>query len=211
MTGSAPKAKRSKGAESNGEQRSPLDRKLIAAKAMELLQEVGAEKLTMRALAGRLNVSAMALYHHVEDKDELLRLVGDDILGNIKLPDPESAPWRELFTLAVQSSVDALLSLPGLGAVLLTSKLLPNARDLVVYSVRQFERAGLTHAEAQTAYAGVHQLVLGRLFVEESKNFIPRTGPAGDNEISRYIATLRDRQSFEIALSALLDRYSSDA
>ena len=57
-------------------ERTPLDRHRIAATAMEMIDEVGVEKLTMRALAARLDVSAMALYHHVEDKDELLRLVG---------------------------------------------------------------------------------------------------------------------------------------
>ena len=62
---------------------------------MEMIDEVGVENLTMRAVAARLDVSAMALYHHVEDKDELLRLVGDVVLGRIELPDPESGDWRE--------------------------------------------------------------------------------------------------------------------
>ena len=70
--------------------RAALDRERIAATAMEVIDEVGVEKLTMRAVAARLDVSAMALYHHVEDKDELLRLVGDDVLGHIELPDPDS-------------------------------------------------------------------------------------------------------------------------
>jgi len=68
--------------------RAPLDRARIAVTAMEMIDEVGVEKLTMRAVAARLGVSAMALYHHVEDKDELLRLVGDVVLGRIELPDP---------------------------------------------------------------------------------------------------------------------------
>jgi AcrR family transcriptional regulator len=74
--------------------RAPLDRGRIASTAMEMIDEVGIERLTMRAVAARLDVSAMALCHHVEDKDELLRLVGDDVLGRIELPDRDSGDWR---------------------------------------------------------------------------------------------------------------------
>ena len=77
-------------------ERAPLTRELIAAEAADLIREEGLEALTMRTVATSLGVSAMALYHHVEDKDEIIRLVGDDILAKIDLPDPESGDWREL-------------------------------------------------------------------------------------------------------------------
>ena len=151
--------------------RAPLDRERIATTAREMIDEVGVEKLTMRAVAGRLDVSAMALYHHVEDKDELLRLVGDDVLGRIELPDPDSGHWREVFISISMAAVDALLEVPGLSSVLLSSKILPNARRLVTFCIYQFERGGLSHTAAQQVYAGVQTLVLGRLLIEENANF----------------------------------------
>jgi TetR/AcrR family transcriptional regulator, tetracycline repressor protein len=183
--------------------RAPLDRELIAVTAMELIKEVGVEKLTMRAVASRLHVSAMALYHHVEDKEELLRLVGDDVLGHIELPDPDSGDWRELFTSISMAAVDALLEVRGLSSVLLSSKLLPNARRLVKFCIYQFERGGLSHAAAQEVYAGVHTLVIGRLLVEESAifHFSPTSNP--DGEIRDYVTTLRSRAAFHRALNAL--------
>jgi AcrR family transcriptional regulator len=180
---------------------------MIAAAAMKILREVGADKLTMRALARHLNVSAMALYHHVDNKNDLLRLVGDELLGRIELPHPESGPWRELFLYAVEASIQALLSVPGLSSVLLSSRLLPNARALALFSIHQFERAGLSRAEAQTAYAGVHQLVLGCLYTEESANFAT---PAGDSELARYSVVLRKHTSFQAAVTALVDHYAPD-
>jgi TetR/AcrR family transcriptional regulator, tetracycline repressor protein len=188
-------------------ERAPLDRELIASTAAEIIDEHGVESLTMRSVAARLDVSAMALYHHVEDKDELLRMVGDDLLGQIDLPDPNSGDWRELFTDIVTAAMDALHSVPGLSAVLLTSKLLPNARSIIRFCIHQFERAGLDRDAAWEAYAAVHQLVLGRLLVEESPNF--QLGPTahGDDEIRDYVAKLRSRASFESAMSALLDHY----
>lgn len=186
--------------------RAPLDRTRIAATAMEMINEVGVEKLTMRALAAQLDVSAMALYHHVEDKDELLRLVGDVVLGHIQLPDPESGDWRELFISTSMLTVDALLEVPGLSSVLLSSKMLPNARRLVKFCIRQFERGGLSPAAAQEVYAGVQTLVLGRLLIEENATFRLSPTPHPDDEIRDYVATLRSRASFYSALVALADR-----
>lgn len=187
-------------------ERVPVDRHRIAATALEMIEEVGVEKLTMRAVAARLDVSAMALYHHVEDKDELLRLVGDDILGAIDLPDPESGNWRDLFTDVSMAAVDALLAVPGLSSVLLSSKILPNARRLVTFCIHQFERAGLDHATAQEVYAGVQTLVLGRLLIEENANYRVSPTPHPDDEIREYIIKLRSRESFYGALQALVDR-----
>jgi TetR/AcrR family transcriptional regulator, tetracycline repressor protein len=186
--------------------RAPLDRERIAAAAMEIIDEIGVEKLTMRAVAARLDVSAMALYHHVEDKDELLRLVGDVVLGRIELPDPDSGGWRELFTSISVAAVDALLEVPGLSSVLLSSKMLPNARRLVKFCIYQFERGGLSHAAAQEVYAGVQTLVLGRLLIEENANFRVSPTPHPDDEIRDYIVKLHSRDSFHRALAALVDR-----
>jgi TetR/AcrR family tetracycline transcriptional repressor len=187
--------------------RAPLGRPLIASTVAEMIDELGVESVTMRSVAARLGVSAMALYHHVEDKDEFLRLVGDDLLGRVELPDPDSGDWRELFTDVVTATMDALRTVPGLSSVLLTSKLLPNARKILLFCIHQFERAGLDRDAARVAYAAVHQLALGRLLVEESPNFQLSRGRHADDEIRDYVATLRRPDSFENALSALLDHY----
>jgi AcrR family transcriptional regulator len=187
-------------------ERAPVDRQRIAATAREMIDEVGVDKVTMRAVAARLDVSAMALYHHVEDKDELLRLVGDDILGHLELPDDDAGEWRELVTSVSMAAVDALLEVSGLSSVLLTSKLLPNARRLVQFCIHQFERAGLDRATAQSVYAGLHALVLGHMLIEESANFRLSSAPHPDDEIRDYIITLRSRESFYGALTALIDR-----
>ena len=188
-------------------ERAPLRRSLIASTVAAMIDEVGVENVTMRSVAARLGVSAMALYHHVEDKNELLRMVGDDLLGQIALPDPDSRDPRELFIEIVAAAMDALRSVPGLSAVVLTSRLLPNARNILLYCIHLFERAGLEPDAAREAYAGLHQLVLGRLLVEESPHFQLSPAPHLDDEIRDYLKALRSSASFESALSALLDHY----
>ncbi|KQY06929.1 hypothetical protein ASD37_12490 [Mycobacterium sp. Root135] len=188
-------------------ERAPLTRELIAGVAADLIQAEGIEALTMRTVAKTLGVSAMALYHHVDDKDEIIRLVGDDILAHIELPDPESGDWRELLTSVVYESHEAFLSVPGMAAIMLTRTLLPNARELLFFCIRQFERAGLSPQDAKLAYAGLHQLSIGRLMVETSSNFDVHTHVSADDALVKYMNVLHARKSFDEALAGLLDHY----
>jgi TetR/AcrR family tetracycline transcriptional repressor len=73
--------------------RPALDRPAVVRAALELLDEVGLDALTMRALAGRLGVKAASLYRHVRDKEELLVLLADEVSGTIPLVTPQG-PWK---------------------------------------------------------------------------------------------------------------------
>lgn len=53
-----------------------LDKQVIADAALQVLAEFGLGDLSMRRLARELGVGASALYWHVENKQELLGLVG---------------------------------------------------------------------------------------------------------------------------------------
>jgi AcrR family transcriptional regulator len=61
----------------------PLSRPRIVRAALRLVDEKGLPALTMRALATELEVSPMALYNHVRDKDELVDLMVDLMLGEV--------------------------------------------------------------------------------------------------------------------------------
>jgi TetR/AcrR family tetracycline transcriptional repressor len=77
--------------------RRTLDQAQVVLAALELLDEVGLDELTMRRLADRLGVQAASLYRHVHNKDELLALLGDEITADIPDP-PTSGPWEEQLT-----------------------------------------------------------------------------------------------------------------
>ncbi|WP_163803120.1 TetR/AcrR family transcriptional regulator [Mycolicibacterium anyangense] len=187
--------------------RAPVDRAAITAAATALLTEGGVEAVTMRSLASRLGVSAMALYHHVEDKDDVLRMVGDEVLGRVVLPDPLAMDWRAQIIYVVTHAYRALQSVPGISGVVLTSKLLPNAKAQLLFSLHQFERAGLDPAAAREAYAGVHQLFIGRLLIADSANFRLSSTAHAVDEIHDYIAVLHRESTFINALEALLNSY----
>ena len=49
-----------------------LSRELIIHTALEMIDQSGAQGLSMRSLGQQLNVEAMALYRHVHGKEDLL-------------------------------------------------------------------------------------------------------------------------------------------
>lgn len=55
----------------------------ILAAALTLLDEGGGKGLTMRALAARLGVTPMSLYHHVDDRKGLLLALSDRVYGAV--------------------------------------------------------------------------------------------------------------------------------
>jgi AcrR family transcriptional regulator len=72
-----------------------LSRDQIAAAAVQIADEGGAEEVSMRKVAVRLNCGTMSLYRHVRNKEELLDLMIETILGEDGGPpaDP-SGDWR---------------------------------------------------------------------------------------------------------------------
>jgi TetR/AcrR family tetracycline transcriptional repressor len=75
-------------------ERPPLDRDEVVRVALQLLDEVGLDGLTMRSLAERLGVKAASLYWHLRDKEELAELLLEAINAEIPEPNPR-LPWRE--------------------------------------------------------------------------------------------------------------------
>ena len=62
--------------------------------ALEIIDEAGVEALTMKRLAGHLGVSTMAAYKHVRDKEALLVLAADELVGRQLRSSRHSIEWE---------------------------------------------------------------------------------------------------------------------
>ncbi|MER8102577.1 TetR/AcrR family transcriptional regulator C-terminal domain-containing protein [Kitasatospora sp. NPDC094016] len=82
-------------------QRTPkLDRRTVVDTALTLLNEVGLDGLTLRAIAAALEVKAPALYWHFKDKQALLDEMATEMMrraaaGPSRIP--PAADWREAY------------------------------------------------------------------------------------------------------------------
>jgi AcrR family transcriptional regulator len=75
--------------------RRPLSQELIVDTAMRILDAEGIDALSMRRVALDLGTGPASLYAHVANKDELLELMIDRVVGELEIPDPDPARWQE--------------------------------------------------------------------------------------------------------------------
>ena len=99
--------------------RRSLSREAIVAASLGILRAEGVDALSMRRVATELGTGAASLYAHVAHKEELLDLLLDEVLGQIDLPVPDAARWREQVTALWTASHAALARNGDIARVLL--------------------------------------------------------------------------------------------
>jgi AcrR family transcriptional regulator len=106
--------------------RHTLDRGMIAAAALTLMDAEGVPALTIRSLAARLGVAPMALYNHVDTKEEILDAAREHGLARLPTPDVASAsdrPWWDRIREINLAFHQALREHPSLVAMLVARPL----------------------------------------------------------------------------------------
>jgi AcrR family transcriptional regulator len=93
---------------SRGRPALPLDR--ILATALEILDEQGADALSMRSLAQRLGSGTATLYRHFANRSELVAMLVEHILGEVDIDAQAVAelPWRQACMLFARHMFEAL-------------------------------------------------------------------------------------------------------
>jgi AcrR family transcriptional regulator len=88
------------------DKRASLSRGRLVAVALDLVQQEGLTALTMRGLADRIGVKAASLYWHVRDRGELVELLAQALLAEVRATARQSG-WRAE-ALAVCSALERL-------------------------------------------------------------------------------------------------------
>jgi AcrR family transcriptional regulator len=147
-------------ARSRGRPALPLDR--ILAAALELVDEHGAEALSMRSLAQRLGSGTATLYRHFAGRSELVALVVDRMLGEADAAAVATLPWQEACISFAQNMFDALARHRNVASLLIGHVPMgPNAlaqRELVLSVLLD---NGFAPAVAAHVYATLSRYVLG--------------------------------------------------
>ncbi|MFI8295979.1 TetR/AcrR family transcriptional regulator C-terminal domain-containing protein [Streptomyces nigra] len=159
------------------ERRAPLDRTRVADTALRLLNEVGLDGLTLRAIARELDVKAPALYWHFKDKQALLdematemyrRMVAGTLLG----PDDT---WQERLLRTNRGLRAALRGYRDGAKVFSGSRFTGMVHaEQMEDSLRLFTAAGFTLAQAVRATSTAYAYTLG--FVTEEQGVEPLPG-----------------------------------
>lgn len=125
---------------------SGLSREAVIQAALDLLESVGVEGLSMRAVADRLGVKAASLYWHVRDKEQLLESVAAAVLDHVEVP-VSRAGWRPQVGAACEQLAQFLREHRGAADVVIGSLPAVQRSRLVRDLARILAAAGLEEAE----------------------------------------------------------------
>lgn len=150
-----------------------LTRERIVKTAIKLADELGADKLSMRALAGELGVEAMSLYNYVSSKEDLLDAVVDKIFSMIERP-TASGDWKVSMTQRATSMHAAFRRHPWSVALTL-SRLAPgpNNLSLIEASLETLCADGFNHLQAFYALCVMDSYIYGFHVMEQNTPFAP--------------------------------------
>jgi AcrR family transcriptional regulator len=165
----------------------------------------GLAELTIRQLATDLDVTPMALYRHVRDKDDILEAVADRLIGDLALP-PSDLPWAEYLSAMVRSLRDLLRQHPAIIGLYARQPLTtPAAKARLVAARAALVAAGFDEAEATRTYATFHSFTIGFCALEAGRGLIDPIppGPTDDDELGEALHGFVTDEQFEHGLAVI--------
>ncbi|NUL11858.1 TetR/AcrR family transcriptional regulator C-terminal domain-containing protein, partial [Streptomyces lunaelactis] len=160
-----------------------LDRTRVARTALRLLNEVGLDGLTLRAIAKELDVKAPALYWHFKDKQALLDEMATEMLRRMAADILEAEPpadWREGLAAAMRGLREHLLRYRD-GAKVYSGTRFTDASYAgpMEAQLRMLTGAGFTPGAAARAWLTAYSYTIGFVIEEQAMGPDAATGAEG--------------------------------
>ena len=147
-----------------------VDRQRILDTALELLNEVGVDALSTRAIAQRLGVQQPALYWHFKNKRALLDAMNGEILArahDARVP-REDETWQDFLRRNGRGFREALLSYRDGARVHAGTEADPGDLEHVERQVAFLVAAGFTPGQAMQLFVAVGRYVGGCVLEEQA-------------------------------------------
>lgn len=138
-----------------------LSKERIVETAIEILDAEGEGALTFRALTTRLSTGAGAIYHHVANKDELLRAATDGVVSRVSVDEAEDPEPREAIRVLAHGAFDAIDAHPWVGTQLSREPWQPAVLRILEGFGGQLQALGLSEPAQFDAASALLNYVLG--------------------------------------------------
>jgi len=143
----------------------------------------------MRKLAEELGVGAGALYWHVTNREQLVQLVFDRVIGELPMPEPDAAAWREQIKQAARDEREMMRRHPGIAQLSFGRiPVGPNAVRYMEWHLSILRSGGLSDRVAALA-GDIIYLYIGAFSFEEC---VGMAVPSDDASARDFIGELRD-------------------
>jgi AcrR family transcriptional regulator len=200
-----------------GPRSEPLTLERILDAALRIADDEGLEALSMRRLATELHAGATSLYWHVRNKDELLDLLVDRVIGEMLEAIRPAEGWRAQMIEAAQTARAVLVRHRHLAPVFGSRPTLgPNALQAIELVVGQLRAAGFADLTATLGANAVITWSSGYAVFEARDPLGPNASPeereAFAGAMAATFASLPpDRFPNTIAMLPLMNAITADS
>ncbi|MEV0714152.1 TetR/AcrR family transcriptional regulator C-terminal domain-containing protein [Asanoa sp. NPDC050611] len=171
-----------------------LSRDQIVKAALELLDTEGIDGLSMRRLGAKLGSGATSVYWHVANKDELLDLAIDAVMGEVPLPAAD-ADWRTAAAAMVRGMRDVLVRHAWIASLFgVRLNVGPNSLSLGEATITLLERAGFPPDEAAYAAALLSSHAIGAAVTTAAWHTAVARSGLSEAELGRSVSEFQQQQ-----------------
>jgi AcrR family transcriptional regulator len=159
-----------------------LDRAHLTNHLLRLAKRVGVGRVTMRELAAEAGTAASSVYYHVRDKRELLDLLIESVLAEIKVP--QEGDWETRLIALYMSAWKVLVDVPGIAALLQEHPHTAAATELDRASRGILRESGLDAEHFDAAHAALYIHLLGSVQLAHTYGAGGAEGGPGEREFA---------------------------
>jgi TetR/AcrR family tetracycline transcriptional repressor len=174
-----------------------LDQGAVVSAAVEVLNSVGLDGLSLRLVAERLGVQAPALYWHVHNKAELISLMAATFSEEAGRALSVGGTWREKLLLSARARRAAMLKLRDSARVVVIAEPKRSATEVAPELTAPLVAVGLNARQAMSYQAAVIAYTVGWVAYEQSQ------------AMHDFLTQLFDfDESFETGLQAMVSGFA---
>lgn len=205
-------------------QHAGLTRQAILRAAVRLADKEGLAALSMRKLGAELGVEAMALYHHIPNKDALLDGMVEEVAAEVPVPRLTRTTWRKGLRRYALALLDAVAAHPELVPLGLSRPVLtPRSLETMEALLSSLRAAGFPPGRALDLVYALNGLVLVHAALRAGGDAAAPAGEAGQTsrlaelpaetypllaEAARESAGRGPTARFEAAVDALITGFA---
>ena len=145
-----------------------LSRDRIIEAGLVLAEEMGADKVSSRSIASRLDVSSMAIYRHFDDMEDLQSEMLDRFTERADVLPEGDLPWDQWLMQVSGRMLSAMSDTPGWIALLGRIRLKPGALKVMDHGLAVLTKAGFSKRQAVEIFFVMNQAVIGAASLQNS-------------------------------------------
>lgn len=171
--------------------------------AIQLLEEVGLDGLTLRRLATELGISAPTLYWHFRDKRELLDAMAEVMVADFREkqpPIPEHLPWEEKIAESMRQQYRAIIAYRDGARVMAGNRPTDASLPMIELFIGRWVAVGFPPAEAMAMILTMGDFIVGSALEYQSE--VERRRVQGDGAMKEIWAKMEAYPNLHAAATA---------